>query len=189
MQGRSIDASLNALGRRQSDALADRFRDVPLSAVYASPMKRAVETASAIAAHHELDLRTIPEMAEMAWGELEGKPIGEVSGYLDQVGGDWRAGRFDHRVGGGETILDVQERARTVLEKLSHAHSGGEEVLAVTHGRFLRVLLATALPGFDLTRMDEFGHANTGVYRLEASPEGFRVTLKNCTDHLAQLEV
>lgn len=52
MQGRRIDAPLNETGRAQAEALAERFADAPLDAIYSSTLKRADATADAIAARH-----------------------------------------------------------------------------------------------------------------------------------------
>ena len=188
MQGRSIDAPLNEAGEAQSRALADRFEDVALDAVYASPLRRARQTAEEVASRKGLEVDLIPELAEMAWGELEGQPIDDLRDYLEKVGGDWNAGLFDHRVGGGESILDVQERARSVVEQLQARHQDGGTVLAITHGRFLRVLLTTALIGYDLRDMDRFEHTNAGVYRLDRESDGFRVVEHNDTTHLNHLQ-
>lgn len=188
MQGRSIDAPLNETGEAQAGALSDRFEDVHLDAVYASPLKRARQTAEAVAGKKDLDVQLIPELAEMAWGELEGRPIDDLRDYLKRVGGDWSEGLFDHRVGGGESILEVQERARSVVEQLQVRWADGGSVLAITHGRFLRVLLTTALIGYDLRDMDRFEHANAGVYRLDRETDGFRVVVHNDTAHLTHLQ-
>jgi probable phosphoglycerate mutase len=54
----------------------------------------------------------------------------------------------------------------------------------VTHGRYLRVLLASVLDGYGLEQMHELGHANTCVNRLVHAGDSFRAELLNCTAHL-----
>lgn len=172
----------------QARALADRFSDQRVDALYASPLQRSLQTATAVGEGLGLVPSILPEIGEMYWGTLEGKPIAEFKDYLKQVGSDWRSGEFDHNVGGGESILDVQARAQMALGKLCAAHGNGENVLVVTHGRFLRVILTVALPDSDLTHMDEFGHANTGIYLLEFDGAVFTLHLRNCTRHLPKTE-
>jgi len=188
MQGRRIDAPLNRLGMAQAQSLAGRFCDIPLDAVYVSPLRRARETAEPVlACHPDVRVRVDDDLAEMSWGELEGQSIDDVGSVLRDFARSWREGVFDAKVGGGESILEVARRAGAVLARIMAAHPG-ETVLAVTHGRYLRVLLATALPEIGLRRMDEFGHANTGVYRLRSEGGVLRLDLRNCTEHLHWME-
>ncbi|MBO6575355.1 MAG: histidine phosphatase family protein [Rhodothermales bacterium] len=188
MQGRSIDAPLNERGIRQAEALAKRMVPVQLDTVYASALLRARQTAERVVGGRGLNVTTLPDLAEMSWGSLEGRPISELRAHLREVGADWRAGHFDFAVGGGESILDVQNRAQSVLDHLMNTHSAGQNIMVVTHGRFLRVLLATALPETGLTRMDDFPHANCGLYRMEGLRDGtFTLTLRNETGHLEHL--
>lgn len=184
MQGQRIDAPLNRNGHAQARALGDRFCAVPLDAIYVSPLRRAMETASpVIECHREVPVHVDAELAEMSWGELEGRSIDEVEDVLRAFARRWREGEFDDRVGGGESILDVAARARRVLDRITERHDGST-VLAVTHGRYLRVLLATVLPEFGLPRMDRFQHANTGVYRVIWRDGKPMLDLSNCTEHL-----
>ncbi len=184
MQGQRIDAPLNRTGQAQARALGDRFCPVPLDAIYVSPLRRAMATAAPIVeCHPDTPVHVDSELAEMSWGELEGRSIDDVEDVLRSFARRWKEGEFDDRVGGGESIHDVAERARRVLDRVAVRHDGGT-VLVVTHGRYLRVLLATALPEIGLACMDRFPHANTGVYRViwhDGKPD---LDLSNCTEHL-----
>ncbi len=184
MQGRRIDASLNDRGQRQAALLGERFREVALDAVWVSPLLRARQTADAVLSHHPgVPVVIEPDLAEMSWGEMEGLSIDDVAEDLRAFAAEWRDGRFDRRVGGGESIRDVEIRARAVVDRLLERHRG-ETVLAVTHGRYLRVFLAAALDRGGLRTMDRFQHANTGVYRLVHDGTAFVADLENCTAHL-----
>jgi broad specificity phosphatase PhoE len=57
-------------------------------------------------------------------------------------------------------------------------------VLVVTHGRFLRIVLASLLDEYGLTRMHELPHSNTAVNRLVHRKDTFEAELLNCTAHL-----
>jgi len=75
VQGRGVDAPLNERGRRQAEALARRFAAVPLDAIYASPLRRALETAEAVRRYHpDVPFFQVVDLEEMDWGELEGNP-------------------------------------------------------------------------------------------------------------------
>jgi len=188
MQGRRINGPLNNTGRRQARALARRFADTPFDAIYASSLRRAEETAAIIAAHHpDTPFHTLDALQEMSWGVYEGQPAQQVADAFDAITASWQEGRFEERVEGGESILEVQQRA---LEAMDHilSHHAGEQVLVVTHGRFLRVLLATLLDDYGLKRMQDIQHANTAVNRILHTGGGYEADLLNCTAHLDEVE-
>jgi probable phosphoglycerate mutase len=61
----------------------------------------------------------------------------------------------------------------------------GKTVLVVTHGRYLRVLLASVLDDYGLDDMHRLDHANTCVNRVVHADGRFRAELLNCTAHLS----
>ena len=185
MQGRGIDSALNARGREQAEALGQRLRDQVFNTIYASPLKRTRETAAILAQHHrEAPVQYLSDLEEMAWGVYEGEPPSEERDrILSTMKERWRQGGHDEPIKGGESIREVQERALRAVNHIT-AQETGSSVLVVTHGRFLRVALASILDGYGLTRMHEFPHANTTVNRIAYDGRRFRADLLNCTAHL-----
>lgn len=185
VQGRQIDAGLNAMGQAQAARLADRFAGVPLDAIYASTLRRATETAACIASlHPNAPLRLDPDLAEMSWGRYEGRVLDDrLRARFEGLATRWKLGDPEARPDGGESAHDVQTRALRAVNRIRARHPG-QTVLVVTHGRFLRILLATLLPDYGIARMDDIPHANTGVYKLIARGEAWRAEYLNCTRHL-----
>ena len=186
VQGRGVDLSLNATGRAQADRLADRLADLPLDAIYASELKRAQETAVVVARHHpHLTVHHVGDFDEMAWGVWEGKTREEddVEAVFEEAYRRWAAGEYAYRIEGGESILEVQARALRGIEGVLARHEG-ETVLVVSHGRLLRVLLASALPEYGLDRMAEFRHHNTSLSRLRWDGDRFHADFLNDVGHL-----
>ena len=102
--GRSPGHSLNAQGRAEAERLADGMRSIELAAVVASPLERAQETGSAIAARHGLDVATDPDLSEIDFGDWTGADFRGL--HASQA---WRAFndfRSTARIPGGETMLD-----------------------------------------------------------------------------------
>lgn len=184
MQGRRIDCSLNETGRAQAEALAARFADVHLDAIYSSALARAVETAGCVAAHHPGVPRVrLPGLDEMCWGIYEGEARSErLQRMLDEMYAHWDRGAYDVRVEEGESIHDVRDRSLEAVDEILSAQQGNT-VLVVSHGRLLRVLLASILEG-GLERMDDFHHANTCVNVITHRSGRFDASLLNCTAHL-----
>ena len=184
MQGRRINSSLNETGRRQAEALARRFSDVRLDAIYTSSLKRTIETAAPVSAQHRnAEVRSLADLDEMSWGVHEGTPWSDpLEEMLEDMHARWDRGEFDFRVEEGESILDVQSRGISAIGQIVEEHPG-QQVLVVTHGRFLRVLLSTILE-LGLERMDEVAHANTGVNIVTYRDGEYSSSLLNCTAHL-----
>ncbi len=189
VQGRGVDSRLNDRGRRQAQCLARRLASVPFDAIYASTLRRARETAQAVAAHHEgVPLHVHADLCEMAWGVYEGVPAEDVREALDAARAAWRDGRFDRCVEGGESIRDVQRRALRAVRRIVAEHAG-QTVLVVAHGRWLRVLLASILDEeYGLERMHAIRHANTCVNLVVHRTGCFDAQRLNCIAHLDALD-
>jgi broad specificity phosphatase PhoE len=127
------DVPLNARGREQAAALAERLADVPLEAIYSSDLSRARETAAAVARSQSLDVLIEPDLREKSFGSWEGLTDVEIAArFPDAVRGRW---------GDGETTEAVAGRAITALERIRSRHAAGP-VLVVAHGGPLRAILA-----------------------------------------------
>jgi broad specificity phosphatase PhoE len=178
--GRSPGISLNEAGKRQAEKLAQRLRELPLTAVYSSPLERAVETASPIARLQGLEVQRLEGFNEIDFGDWTGKGLGE----LDQLSA-WRSFntfRSGTRIPGGEHMADVLSRSLRDLDWVRQAHSGpGTMVAVVSHGDVLRAVLAHALGlSLDFMQRLELSPASTSI--LIAENNGNRVLQLNGTD-------
>ncbi len=125
---------LSAEGRRQAEALADFFAARSLAAVYSSPLLRARKVAQAIQARHPaIPLRVDRDLNEVRTG-WQGSP----HTTLDGIGWEIYAER---RSPDDETMEAILKRMRRWLSRVARRHPGGE-VLGVTHGDPLLILLA-----------------------------------------------
>lgn len=189
VQGRGVDAPLNATGQAQARALARRFGGVRLDAVYTSSMCRAIETASHVIEERPgLPTHRLEDLDEMAWGIYEGRsPTPEIQEVFATFRARWASGCFDACVEGGESILDVQRRALRAVRHIVGREAGGC-VLVVTHGRLLRVLLCSILEGYSLDEMQKMPHLNTAVNRITYRNDVFTADRLNCVMHLEELD-
>lgn len=185
VQGGGVDSTLNDTGVSQAEALADRLADVPVDTVYASTMRRAKQTADVVAGPHKpVSTTYLRDLREMNWGVYEGEPPSEErNAAMGAVKDRWRDGQYDHVVDDGESIRDVEARARRAMDHIV-TRDAGRTVLVVTHGRYLRVLLASLLADYSLADMHRLDHANTCVNRVVHVDGQFRADLLNCTAHL-----
>lgn len=143
----STDVELSDEGRTQAGYLAQRLAREPLSAVYASPMRRTLETARIVARPHDLDPRPTDGLREIDHGRWEGKRRTEVEALFAEEYAAWEADPFTFAPEGGESGLDVLARALPVLREIVHRHCD-DAVLVVSHKATIRLLISSLL-GFD----------------------------------------
>jgi broad specificity phosphatase PhoE len=79
---KGADPALTALGRQQAAVLAEHLRDLPIVALYCSPLARARETAAAIAAAQQLTATPVQDLAEIGVPPLQNASQTEVDAYF-----------------------------------------------------------------------------------------------------------
>jgi broad specificity phosphatase PhoE len=138
---------LSEEGRDQAEHLARRLADDRLDAVYCSPLDRAVETASILAAPHSLAPIRSDGLREISHGHWEGLTRDEVEAQFGDEYTAWEADPFTFAPEGGESGISVLARALPVIREIVVAHEG-RNVLVVSHKATLRLLISSLL-GFD----------------------------------------
>ncbi len=132
----TTDVPLTDAGRAAAAALAPALARHRFALVLTSPRRRARDTAAAAGfAGAEVDT----DLSEWDYGDLEGLTTPEVRERGGELS-DWTIWRGP--VPGGETIGQVADRLRRVLDRVAEA---GGDVLCFGHGHASRVLVAVAL--------------------------------------------
>ncbi|MGI6251846.1 MAG: histidine phosphatase family protein [Aminivibrio sp.] len=135
------DIPLDDDGRKQARLVSARLKSWEPHAIFSSPLSRARETAAEIAAAHEaLALVLLDGLAEMGFGEWEGRTIRDVLAKEEDVFREWRRSPFEAPPPGGEVYQSVELRVRAALDRIMSAE--GERVVAVSHGGIIRAALA-----------------------------------------------
>lgn len=133
--------NLNEQGRQQAQTLGARLAHLPISAIYSSPLERAIETAKAIAAHHDLDIQVLEGIGETRYGEWTGKSLKELSetALWPVVQVHPSGARFP----GGESLRETQSRVVAALDALQEAHPAPTDiVVAVSHADVIKAAVA-----------------------------------------------
>jgi len=139
-----LDVPLNEAGRLQAGALARRLSAEAIDAIYASDLRRAWETAEAIAATQGLSIQPEPRLREIAFGDWEGLTTDEIEQASPGSLAAWHDDPHRAPPPGGENLDQVVRRAKVALADITASHQN-ETVLIVAHGGILRVLLCLAL--------------------------------------------
>src|SRR5580693_7632884 len=90
IQGQT-DIALSPFGEKQSQALAAAFRGLPIDALYASPLRRAMQTAAPIADALKLEIRTDDRLKEINAGIFEGVGWDEIASHSPEAAARWQA--------------------------------------------------------------------------------------------------
>jgi broad specificity phosphatase PhoE len=124
-----------------ADALVRALDDVPLAAIYTSPLARAVSTAVAIGEAHALVPSVVHDLREIDLGSLDGLRFEQWPPDLQAT---ILAEPTRVRFPGGETFGEVQVRAVAALAAIVAAHANAN-VAVVTHAGTIRAALAAWL--------------------------------------------
>ncbi len=177
--------SLNEEGRKQAARLTESLYAVPLEAIYASPLERALETAQPIAKSHDLELQIRDTLGETRYGELDGKSLEEV--MKSDLWEQFRAYPSRTRFPGAETIYEVQVRVVGELENLLQTHRHGN-IAVVTHADPIRVAVARYI-GLPLDLVGRIWVSTASITVLRFDDWGPRLTHLSHTGSLDFLSV
>jgi broad specificity phosphatase PhoE len=177
------DVPLNERGLWQAKMLANALVGEPFTAVYTSPLRRARQTAEAIAERHGLTPVVEPGLIEMDIGELDGLTFAEIRERHPGLLEKWASPEGQATaIFGSESLADVRDRAWRRLESLARRHAD-ETVCAVTHNFVILSVLTRAL-GMELPHFRRLRHAVAAVSVLEFRGDRVRVLRMNDSCHL-----
>jgi broad specificity phosphatase PhoE len=161
LQGDQTDGPLSPTGRNQAAAVADFLQDHPINHIYCSPLKRAIETAQAIADRHGLVPSYEPRLSEVHVGRWEGLAWKSIMERFPEEYRRFMDNPADTPYLEGESYRDVRERAQPAVDDILGRHQG-ELVLIVAHNVVNRSLLAELL-GLELRLAKSIRQSNTGI--------------------------
>lgn len=188
VQGQGVDTSLNERGRRQARAFFEHYQSEPFDLLFTSRLRRTHETMHPFI-EKGLPWEQFAEINEIGWGSHEGKhSTPEMREEYHKTVSQWKQGKFDARLGNGESAADLAHR---LSQFISHLRERKEkQILVCSHGRAMRCLSCLLLE-VPVEQMDNYKHHNTGLYVFRYEGERFHLELENDIRHLksAGLEI
>jgi len=181
------DLPLDDFGLQQAEATGRYLRTRwPVDVVYASPMQRAMETAQAIAAAHDLTAQSFDGLLDIDFGEWQGRSPEEVEEDDPKLLKAWFEAPHTVRVPGGESLADVRDRVVSGLDRVIERHPG-QTVAMVGHTVVNRVLLCAVL-GLGNDHFWRLRQETCAVNVFDADRDGtFTIVELNDTCHLQDL--
>jgi probable phosphoglycerate mutase len=186
--GQRVHASLTDRGRNDAARLADRLQGVHVDRVISSPLGRAVETAQIIASRTAAPIEVDDRLTELDYGEWEGLTVDEIDRRFPGERELYDADPAIHRVGGGESGLQVAARVGDFMESLIgwwEDGAGERTCVLVGHSSLNRILLAVVLgvPLADYRRRFKQDWVSLSVLRWESRAAGPLLMLANDESH------
>ena len=183
MQGH-WDGDVTSLGVRQRDALAERFREIPVDGIWSSDLYRPRFTPTAVTKYHpELTVQTDRRLREISVGPWEAVPFANAIWEQPELFDTFIHDQEHFYLEGAETYHQVQERATEALYEIAEANPG-RTVVITSHGIAIRCML-TKLLGVSLNDTETVPlFRNTGVAHLFYADGRFTVDYLDDVSHL-----
>lgn len=140
---------LSDYGRAQVLSLGRYIRNIGLSALYSSDLRRAVETAEILAKQLGFEPLYDERWRERAIGEWQGMTLDEIHAWYPAQYQQLQADIENFRVPGGESRTDVKQRVTEAFKDVL-SQGKGSTVGIISHTTSTHMLLRSLLPGYDL---------------------------------------
>jgi len=169
LAGRLPGIHLNEHGRHQAAELARALADIPLKAIYSSPLERAVETAEPIASGRKLEIQLRPELADSDIGKWQGRSLKSLRRLKKWKVVQQAPSRFTFPE--GESFLQTQTRIASCLNEIAASHKPKDIVAVVFHADPIKLAVAHYL-GMPLDHFQRLGCDTGSVTVLHVNETG-----------------
>lgn len=150
------DSELSDRGNEQVRKLATRLAALKPTALYSSPLGRALSTAEAIAETTGLPIQTLDDLREMSYGNWEGMSFLDVRGAYKPIYEQWIEDP-ECPCPNGESHNDVRRRLERAFGSIN-----SDRAIVVTHGTAIRIG-ATALLNLPVMSSRHFAQDNAAL--------------------------
>lgn len=182
-QGRS-NLPLNQEGIKQVNALALALKNKPLNAIYTSPLLRAFETARLIKVFHpSIPIFEEKGLIEMDLGEFDGMKAQDWAEQYPDFRKAWNENPASVQMPGGESLKEVQTRAKDTLERITRIYSPDSSILLSSHN-FVNLTILCDLLEIPLHRFRELRQENAAFNVICKKGNRLYVELVNERSHL-----
>lgn len=178
----TIDVPLNQTGLAQARAAGQALAEIPIDALYASPLARAFETAQALAEGRGIAVTTEDGLNDIDFGLWQGMSKDEVIKEHPDLYRTWLTDPQLVTFPRGENLLKVQKRAMAALERAMDSNPG-KTIALVSHRVVTKVMLCGVL-GLELSCFWRVKQDTCALNRFIYDDGSYCLTLLNDTCHL-----
>jgi broad specificity phosphatase PhoE len=164
---KKVDYPLTEKGVLQAHQTAEYLSTKPINAVYSSPLRRCIQTATFIAEKHRLNVQVDEDLREVNVGDLEGKPVSQsLWDEHNDVIQAWIEGFSGIKFPGGENQYQLAQRFATALKRIDAASTVGHTVV-VGHGGLFTFGLPILCPDLSLIDLMNIPNHNASITTLD----------------------
>ena len=178
----TYDIPHDEVGQEEARLTGEWLKGETIHAAYCSPLSRARDTAEAIARHHGLQVRDLPGLIDLNYGDWQGMPLAEVKVKYADLYRQWESAPHTVRFPNGETLEEVRDRTLAAVNEVLERHRN-EIVLLAAH-RVVNKVLISAFIGLDNSHFWRIGQDTTAINRFQWTGSTWNILLVNDTCHL-----
>jgi len=139
-----VDIGLDEVGMKQAEVAANRIREWPISAIYSSPLRRAMDTSEIIAAPLRLNVQPMSGIIDIDYGSWQGLSTEQVIARDDSLYSQWIESPYEVKFPGGESFAEVRERVASAIGDLIQQYPK-ETFVLVSHKVICQILILNLL--------------------------------------------
>ena len=178
------DIDLDEVGIRQAEAIAGRIAEWQISAIYSSPLRRALTTARILARRFDLEVKSLPGIVDIDYGEWQGLSPEEAEARDSALYAKWLESPDTVKFPGGESLAEVMERAASAVDDLIVQHPK-ETIVLVSHKVVCQILILNLI-GLDSSHFWQVAQDVGAVNVFEVRGGIPSAVLLNDTCHLRE---
>lgn len=176
---------LNEVGRAQAATLAQQLAEVPLAAIYSSPLERTLETAQPLAETRDLTVEVREGLGEARYGDWTGRSLEELQ--KEELWPVVQVYPGGARFPGGESMREVQARIVAEIDAIRDAHAG-QTVAVISHSDPIKMAVAH-YAGLPLDLFQRLTVAPASVTAFAFTKFGPRLLCLNHTGSLPSFKI
>lgn len=178
----TCDVPLNEAGLEQAHVAASRCAQLGLERIYHGTLLRASATAQAIADAAGVPLIPCPGFNEVCLGAFQTLNHEQAKAQYPEAYAQYFSDRVNAAPPGGESLLQVQQRALRALDEIERDAVGCTRIAVVSHGALLKTLLG-AIAGIPLEHFADYDVSNGSISVIESKNGKRRLITLNSMVH------
>ncbi len=139
-----VDIGLDKVGMKQAEVVAKRIGEWPISAIYSSPLRRAIDTAEIIAAPLGLNVQPMSGIIDIDYGSWQGLSTEQVVARDDSLYSQWIESPQEVKFPDGESFAEARERVASAIGDLIKQRPK-ETFVLVSHKVICQILILNLL--------------------------------------------
>ena len=144
LAGRTPGVNLTEEGKKQAEQAGKMLQSLNVSAIYSSPIDRAVQTAEIIKKHCNIEFKTDDRLIELNMGQFTMMPYQEIFNKYGNVFLKFYSGSEEVSENGVETFTEVKKRINEMVNFVINKHKN-ENVVLVTHMDPIKAMIGRVL--------------------------------------------